>query len=181
MRQRSFKRVISSAVTVALICVVASPALAQWDSTTRSILFPGSGQASEGHYGKAVIFAGAAVVTGVGWFLSQVHYDQSVRRYNDLRDLYVGYPDQLESGVVIPYSDIESTYGDMREAYEASEDRQVWRNAFMGSFLIVYALNLVDILMSKPETGERTPEEATGAIGFKLQDENFLVYKDFRF
>ena len=181
MKQRSFKRVICSAVTVALVCACAAPALAQGENTARSILLPGSGQASEGHYGKAVLFAGAAVVTGVGWFLSQVHYNQAVMRYNNLRDLYVGYPGQLQSGVVIPYSVIQSTYGDMKEAYDTSEDRQVWRNAFMGTFLVVYALNLVDVLMSKPETGERAPDEGSSAIGFEMQDEGVLVYKDFRF
>jgi hypothetical protein len=181
MLQRSFNRVICSAVTVALVCAFAVPAFAQGESTARSILLPGSGQASEGHYGKAAIYAGAAVVTGVGWFLSQVHYNQSVSRYNDLRDLYLSYEAQLNSGTVIRYSAITSTYDDMTLAYDTSEDRQVWRNVFMVSFLVVYTVNLVDILMSEPETGERTPEEAAGAIGFEMQGDNVLVYKAFRF
>lgn len=181
MRQRSFNRVICSAVTVALICAFAVPAFAQGESTARSILLPGSGQASEGHYGKAVIFAGAAVVTGVGWFLSQVHYNQSVMRYNSLRDIYVSYAGQLESGTVIPASTIASTYEDMTLAYNTSDDRQVWRNVLMVSFLVVYTVNLVDILMSKPETGERTTDEAAGSFGFEMQGDNVLVYKAFRF
>jgi hypothetical protein len=181
MRQRSFNRVICSAVTVALMCAFAVPAFAQGDSTARSILLPGSGQASEGHFGKAAIFAGAAVVTGVGWFLSQVHYNQAVSRYNDLRDLYLSYPGQLQSGVVIPYSTITATYNDMTEAYDTSEDRQVWRNVFMVSFLVVYTVNIVDILTSEPETGERAPEEAVGSLGIEMRDDNVLVYKSYRF
>ena len=181
MRQRSFNRSICTAVTVALICAIAVPAFGQSESTARSILLPGSGQASEGHFGKAAIFAGAAIVTGVGWFLSQVHYNQSVSRYNDLRELYLSYGSQLQSGIVVPFSTITSTYDDMTSAYDTSEDRQVWRNVFMVSFLAVYTINLVDIIMSEPETGERTPEEAAGALGFELQDDNVLVYKTFRF
>ena len=182
MRQRSFNRVICSAVTVALICAVAvPPALASGDTTARSILLPGSGQASEGHYGKAAIFAGAAVVTGIGWFLSQVHYNQSVSRCNDLRELYLGYEQQLQSGTVIPYSTITGTYEDMQEAYNTSDDRKVWRNVFMVSFLVVYSVNLVDVLMSEPETGERPQNDAAGSLGLEMQGDNVLVYKAFRF
>ncbi len=181
MRERSLKRWICSAVTVALMCAFTVPALAQGESTARSILLPGSGQAQEGHYGKAAIFAGAAVVTGVGWFLSQVHFNQAVMRYNSLREIYVSYPGQLKSGVVIPFSTITTTYEDMTSAYNISEDRQVWRNVFLVSFLVVYTVNLVDILMSKPETGERTPDESAGSLRFEMQGDNVLVYKAFRF
>jgi hypothetical protein len=181
MRQRSFKRWICSAVTAALICSIAGPALAVGESTARSILVPGSGQAHEGHYGKAAVFAGAAIVTGVGWFLSQVHYSQAVTRYNDLRALYTGYPAELQSGTVVPGSTIEDTYNDMQEAWDTSEDRQVWRNVFMVSFLAVYTVNLIDILMSEPETGERVPDESAGALGFELRGDDIRVYKSIRF
>jgi len=140
MRLRSFKRMIGTAVTVVLVVVLAGPVLAEGESTARSILVPGSGQAQEGHYGKAAIFAGAAVVTGVGWFLSQVHFNQAVTRYNDLREIYVGYPDELQSGSVIPGSAIQQTYAEMTTAWDTSEDRQVWRNVFMVSFLAVYTV-----------------------------------------
>ena len=181
MRQGSFKRMIGSAVTVALVVALAGPALADGESTARSILVPGTGQAQEGHYGKAVIFAGAAVVTGVGWFLSQVHYNQAVTRYNDLREIYTGYPAELGSGTVVPGSAIQQTYADMTEAWDLSEDRQVWRNVFMVSFLVVYTVNLVDILMSNPETGERAPDESASSLHFELQGENVRVYKAFSF
>jgi len=172
---------IGSAVTVVLVVILAGPVLAEGESTARSILLPGSGQAQEGHYGKAAIFAGAAVVTGVGWFLSQVHYNQSVTRYNDLREIYVGYPSELQSGTVIPGSSINQTYADMTEAWDTSESRQTWRNVFMVSFLVVYAVNLVDILMSDPETGERPPDESASSLRFEMQGENVRVYKAFSF
>ena len=181
MRLRSFKRMIGTAVTVVVVVVLAGPVLAEGESTARSILVPGSGQAQEGHYGKAAIFAGAAVVTGVGWFLSQVHFNQAVTRYNDLREIYVGYPDELQSGSVIPGSAIQETYAEMTEAWDTSEDRQVWRNVFMVSFLVVYTVNLVDILMSKKETGERTTDESASSLRFEMQGENVRVYKAFSF
>jgi hypothetical protein len=181
MRQRSLKRWICSAVTIALLCAAAGPVLAEGESVARSILLPGSGQAQQGHYSKAVIFAGAAVVTGVGWFLSQVHYSQAVTRYNNLRGIYSAYPQELQSGTVIPYSTITQTYADMQRAWDTSEDRQVWRNVFMVSFLAVYTLNLIDILMTEPETGERPVEESAGGLRFEMQGDNVRVVKSFSF
>lgn len=182
MRQRSFKRWICPVVTVALIVAIAGPVLAEDESTARSILLPGSGQAQEGHYGKAAIFAGAAVVTGVGWFLSQVHYNQASMRYNDLREIYVGYEEQLQSGTVVPYSSITSTYNDMQKAWDTSESRQTWRNVFMVSFLAVYTVNLIDILMSDPDTGEQVPAQSeAGALQFEVQGHDVRVFKTFSF
>jgi hypothetical protein len=189
MRQRWFKRLICSAVIVTLLCAVSGPVLAQEakekekESIVRSALVPGTGQAHEGHYTKAAIFAGAAVVTGVGLFLSQVHYNEAVMRYNDLAGIYNSYPSELGAGTVIPYSDINQTYSDMQTAWDKSEDRKVWRNVFLGAFLVTYTLNLIDILMVDRETGE-LPEDtgtATGMIGFQLSDEEVMVYKSFDF
>jgi hypothetical protein len=69
----------------------------------------------------------------------------------------------------------------MNEAYDTSETRQTWRNVFMVSFLVLYTVNLVDVLMSEPETGERTPEESTGGISLEMQGDNVFVYKSFGF
>jgi len=155
--------------------------MADGDSTVRSILVPGTGQAQEGHYTKAAIFAGAAVVTGVGWFLSQVHYNQAVIRYNDLREIYLAYPDQLQSGTVIPYSTITGTYDEMTEAYDKSDDRKTWRNVFMVSFLAVYTVNLIDILMTDPDTGERPAEPDVGSLRLEMNGEDVRVVKTFSF
>jgi hypothetical protein len=181
MRRRWIKRWICSLVIAALVGMTSAPVLAETESVARSVLVPGTGQAHEGHYGKAAIFAGAAVVTGVGWILSQVHYNQSVRRYNNLRGLYVAYPDQLQSGEVIPYSEIQQTFDDMQKAWDTSEDRKVWRNVFMTAFIVTYAVNLIDVIISKPETGELPDESATSAVGFELQGDNVRVYKSFSF
>jgi len=65
MRQRWFKRLVCSTV-FAVIAASAIPAMAEKESWARSILLPGSGQAHQGHYTKATIFAGAAIITGTG-------------------------------------------------------------------------------------------------------------------
>lgn len=180
MRSNWFKRGICSAVTLAMLCASVGPALAESDALVRSILVPGTGQAQQGHYTKAAIFAGAAVVTATGWFLSQVHYNQAVMRFNDLRELYVGYPAQLQGGTVVSYSEIQETYADMQEAYDKSDDRKVWRNLFLGAFLVTYTLNIVDVILSQPDTGERT-EGASSSVGFQMRGEDVVVYKTFHF
>lgn len=182
MRQRWFKRWICSTVIVAMVGIAAVPAAAaETPSVVRSALIPGTGQAHEGHYAKATIFAGAAVVTGVGLFLSQVHYNQAVKRFNDLREVYLSYPDQAQSGEVIPYRDIEQTYADMNEAWNKSEDRKAWRNAFLVTFLATYTLNLIDVLISERETGERMDDAASGMIGLDMHSGEVMVFKTFNF
>jgi hypothetical protein len=178
MRQRWINRTICSVVTVALVIVSTGPVLADTNSTVRSVLFPGTGQAHQGHYTKAAVFAGAAVVTGVGLLLSQVHYNQSVVRYNDLREIYLGYPALAQGGTTVFYSDITGTYNEMQNAWDTSEDRKVWRNVFLGAFVITYTINIVDVILNKPETGER-PDQAT--IGLQVDRENVRIYKTFDF
>ena len=178
MRQRWIKRTICSVVTAALVIVSTAPVLADTNSTARSVLVPGTGQAHQGHYKKAAVFAGAAVITGVGLLLSQVHYNQSVMRYNDLRELYLGYPAQAQGGTTVFYSDITQTYDEMQTAWDTSDDRKVWRNVFLGAFVITYALNIVDVIMSKPDTGEKLDE---ASIGFQMDGDNVRIYKTFDF
>ncbi len=178
MRQRWMKRTICSVIAFALVVVTSGPVLADNDSIVRSVLFPGSGQAHQGHYTKAAVFAGSAALTGIGLLLSQVYYNQSVLRYNDLSDVYAGYPAQLDGGTVVSYSSIAQTYTDMQKAWDQSEDRKTWRNVFLGAFVITYTVNLVDIIMSKPDTGE-IPKET--ALGLQMDGENIRIYKTFDF
>jgi hypothetical protein len=179
MRQRWINRTICSVITVALVIVSTGPVLADTNSIARSALVPGTGQAHQGHYTKAAVFAGAAVVTGVGLLLSQVHYNQSVMRYNDLREIYLGYPGMAQGGTSVFYSDITQTYDDMQTAWDTTEDRKVWRNVFLGAFVVTYALNIVDVILNKPETGERLDDEAS--IGFQMDGDNVRIYKTFDF
>ena len=178
MRQRSFNRTICPVVARPGDTGSSGPALADSNSTARSILLPGSGQAHEGHYAKAAIFAGAAIVTGVGLLLSQVHYNQSVMQYNTLRDIYLSYPSSAQGGTAVFYSDITGTYDEMQSVWDTTEDRKVWRNVFLGAFVVTYALNIVDVILNKPDTGEK-PDEAT--IGFQMDGENVRIYKTFDF
>jgi hypothetical protein len=179
MRQRWFKRLVCSTV-IGVLMGIGVPVLAEKESVARSILLPGSGQAHQGHYAKAAIFAGAAVITGTGLFLSQVHYNQSVTRYNDLREIYVQYPSELQSGTVIRFTEIQDTYDEMQAAWDTSEDRQTWRNVFLVGFVATYVVNLVDVIISERETGEKSIEEPA-SVGFEMRGENVLVYKSFRF
>jgi hypothetical protein len=179
MRQRWFKRLVCSTVIVVLVGFTV-PVMAEKESVVRSILLPGSGQAHQGHYTKAAIFAGAAIITGTGLFLSQVHYNQSVSRYNDLGEIYSQYPSDLQSGTVIRFSEIQATYDDMQTGWDTSEHRQTWRNVFMVAFLTTYVVNLVDVIISERETGEKSIEEPS-SVGFEMRGEDVLVYKSFRF
>jgi hypothetical protein len=99
-------------------------------------------------------------------------------RYNDLRDIYLGYPAMLDGGTTVFYSEITGTYDDMQSAWDKSEDRKTWRNVFLGAFIATYALNLVDVILNKPETGER-PEAAT--VGIQMDEHNIRVFKTFDF
>lgn len=168
MRVRWFHGWIGSAA-FAVLCGTSTPSVADTQAVVRSLLLPGSGQAEQGHYTKAAIFAGATILTGAGVVLSQVHYNQAVERFNGLRGTYVGYADQLDSGTVIAYSEITQTYADMQEAYDDSEDRKVWRNTFVAAFLVTYAANLVDVILSEPDTGERQRENPVG-VEFRGND-----------
>jgi hypothetical protein len=179
MRQRWFRRLVCSTVIVVLVGI-AVPVMAEKESVVRSLLLPGSGQAHQGHYAKAAVFAGAAIITGTGLFLSQVHYNQSVMRYNDLYGIYVQYPSDLQSGTVIRFGEIQETYKDMQAAWDTSEDRKTWRNVFLVAFLATYVVNLVDVVISERETGEKTIEEPS-SVGIEMRGEDVLVYKSFRF
>ena len=180
MRLCWIKRTICTVLAAVLVIVTSGPVLADSESIVRSLLVPGTGQAHQGHYTKAAIFAGAAVVSGVGLLLSQVHYNQAVMRYNDLREIYLGYPAELQSGTVISYSEIQQTYADMTAAYDRTESRQTWRNVFLGAFLVTYALNIVDVILNKPETGERE-EVPESSVGFYMRGDDVMVYKTFNF
>ncbi len=178
MRVRWFRGWIGS-IAFAVLCGASTASAADTRAIIRSLLLPGSGQAQQGHYTKAAIFSGAAVVTGVGLVLSQVHYNQAVERFNGLRETYVGYEGNLQEGTVVPYSEITGTYSDMQAAYDDSETRENWRNTFMVAFIVTYAANLVDVILSKEDTGEREREEAP--VGMELRGNDIRLYGTFHF
>lgn len=146
------------------------------NALVRSLLIPGLGQAHQGHYKRASVYASCAIISGFGLLLSQIHYNVSVDKYNFQKDTYQGYEDALRSGQVINITEIDQTYAEMTAAWNEAEDRLVWRNVFLLTFVATYAVNLVDVLISKPY--KLDPEER---LAIDVNRDRFLVVKTIKF
>jgi len=142
----------------------------------RSLLIPGLGQAHQGHYGRASVYASVAVLSGFGLLLSQLHYNVAVDKYDDQKSIYDSYEDLLRSGEVVSINEINQTYAEMTAAWNECEDRLAWRNAFLITFVATYAVNLVDVLISKPYKID--PEER---LAIDVNRDRFLVVKTIKF
>jgi hypothetical protein len=171
IRGKTLRRV---AATVAAVFVLSlgSPAAAA-DSLLLSLLLPGLGQAQEGHYTKASLFGTAALVSWGGLFATQVNYARAVERYEDQKRIYLGYQTQLDRGETVYIGDVNETYATMDAAYEEADDKEKWRNLFIGTLIATYALNVVDILMTEEDTGEVKQKDAETSLewnrdGFRL-------------
>ncbi|HEX5132957.1 MAG TPA: DUF5683 domain-containing protein [Candidatus Krumholzibacteria bacterium] len=152
---------VTAALAAALFVSSAStPVFAEGSSVVRSVLLPGLGQAHDGHYTRATIFASAAIISWTGLFASQVNYSRSVETYENEKRTYLFYPEQIARGQVVQASDIADTYEAMEAAYTKAEDGEKWRNFFIGAVVVTYAVNIVDIILSEPDTGEIQPEPA---------------------
>ena len=64
-------------------------------------------------------------------------------------------------GEIVKIDDVNVTYSRMENGWNDAEDDAQWRNIFLGALIGVYALNLVDILLSEPDTGERAEPNQT--------------------
>jgi hypothetical protein len=140
---------------MAIVLLLPSHALAVDSSLLRSLVVPGVGQAHQGHYTRAAIYAGTAVLSGFGLLVSQIHYNESVDRFNEQKRIYAGYEDTLRRGGVVSIEDINSTYTLIQAEHKSAEDRFAWRNGFLVAFVATYAINIVDVLISKPDDGDR--------------------------
>lgn len=169
-------RVTAATAAATLLFSVTSPAMAA-DSVLLSALLPGLGQAQDGHYGKATIFASAAMISWVGVFATQINYSGSVDKYENEKRTYLAYQDQLEGGQVIKATDMDATYAAMTEAYNQADDDEKWRNVFVGALVLTYGLNLVDILLSDPDTGE-VKEPATS---LQIEKDGFRLVRTIHF
>jgi hypothetical protein len=171
MKPGKTKRAVAAALALVLVSSAASPAAAV-DSVLLSALLPGLGQAQDGHYGRATAFATAAIISATGLFATQVNYARSVERYENSKRNYLYYQTAIDGGSVVKIDDVNATYASMETAWNESEDDAMWRNVFLGALIATYALNLVDILLSEPDTGER-PEPTQTSLewhgdGFRL-------------
>jgi hypothetical protein len=151
-------------VAVALLAAFPGQAMAIDSAFIRSLLIPGSGQAEQGHYTRAAVYGGAAILSGFGLIVSEVFYLESVDKFNAQRDAYLSYEDTLEDGGVVSIDDMEDTYAQMLAENDTADKRLAWRNGFMIALVTTYAVNLVDVLISKPyqpDNQERLSVEAT--------------------
>jgi hypothetical protein len=137
-------------ITVALLLCFAGSAQAGGVNTDlmKALIFPGVGQAQRGCHGRAAAFAGLAVVGGVGTFLTQIQYNQNVRKYDDAKDQYILLGEAVRDGVLVSYDDIENTYKKMSVAWDDSENSYKWRNVFLGIWIGSYALSTIDIIIN---------------------------------
>jgi hypothetical protein len=178
MRHRRFHRAAGCVALVILASTLATPALAVDTAIIRSILIPGSGQAHKGHYTRAAVFSSAAVISAAGLLATQIHYDRAVESLDDQRSLYLGYRDQLEGGKVVSKSEIDATYDAMIQAYNDADDRVVWRNVFLTALVATYAVNIVDVIMSEPDTGEL---DSASGLSVEVNGTDVRVVRTFSF
>jgi len=169
-------RLSAAAAGAAVLLSASSPARAA-NSILLSALLPGLGQAQQGHYTKATIFGTAAIASWIGVFASQINYSRSVDKYEDEKRTYLAYQNQLDNGTVVKSSDIDATYKAMSEAFNNADDEEKWRNMFVGALVVTYGLNIVDIILSRPDTGE-VKEPATS---MEIQKDGFRVVRTFSF
>ena len=174
---RNLRPVTLPVIAVLLVVLVVPTQAFGLDSAlVRSLLIPGLGQAHQGHYTKASILAGSAVLSGFGLFVAQIHYNEAVTKYRDQKRIYNSYAEALAGGSVITRQEINATYAAMEAEYNSADDRLVWRNAFLVAFVATWTVNIVDVLISKPyevDSGEQ--------LSVDVNANGFLVTKTFRF
>jgi len=154
--------------------VLAGETAALW----RSLLLPGSGQAHQGRYRTAAIFAGVTVLSAAGVFLTSIQYNQAADRYNTQKRLYHEYEQDLAAGKVVRIEDLNATYTAMSSAWDDSESRFKWRTGFTIVLAGTYALNIVDVLISKPHD----PDTAMNMnYGVDANKERVLLVRSWRF
>jgi hypothetical protein len=176
----SFRRRLARTawVMIAFALAVLVPAHASADASAllRSLVIPGSGQAHQGNYARAAMFAGAAVASGVGLVVTQVIYNQSVDKYRNQKRLYLSYQTDLDAGKIVSITTIDDTYRSMQGAFNEADYRYKWRNTFLVSFIATYSLNLVDVIISRPHNADT-------ALKYRLEadEHRVLLTRSFRF
>lgn len=154
---------IAAAVVAAIVTAAAGAHAGTVDSSLlRSMLFPGSGQAHRGQYTRAALFAAGGIIGGAGVFITQLHYNRAVETYDREKGAYLEFARMVENGELVRYDEMQSTYAAMEDAWDSAESRLAWRNAFLGLFAAVYALNIADIILNPAGTAEPVSMEIEG-------------------
>ncbi|MCK4774522.1 MAG: hypothetical protein KAT30_07040 [Candidatus Krumholzibacteria bacterium] len=161
---------------VLLSAMIPSHAFAETSAVIRSILFPGTGQAHQGNYTKASIFAGAAIVSGVGLFVSAINYNRQVDRFESAEANYNSLVTTWENGEIINATVASSSYNEMVGASDSADSWLKWRNVFLTTLAATYAINLIDVLISKPHEPET-------ALRYQIEasPKRVLLTRSFRF
>ena len=175
-RRGFLRRSLVNCLVTAVLAAIPAQALAIDSAFIRSLAIPGSGQAQKGHYTRAAIYGGAAILSGFGLIISEVYYLEACDKFDAQADAYRLYEETLDNGGVVSIDDMEDTYAQMVAEHDTADRRLAWRNGFAIAFAATYAVNLVDVLISKPyqaDQQERLSVEA-GPNGWR-------VTKTFRF
>lgn len=177
---RHSRRIAVVAVATALM-LAASSAMAGTDSLIRSLILPGAGQAHDGHYTRAALFATSAIGSWVGFFATQINYNRAVERYDSQKALYQSYGEQLANGETVAWSDLSSTRDNMLEAWNLADDRVRYRNIFAVALITTYAVNIIDILTIGEETGELDRANKETSLNLYPTKDGFALVKSFHF
>jgi hypothetical protein len=169
------KHLSVAAGVLLLAVVVPAQSYAQDSALLRSLVFPGAGQAHKGHYKKAALLAGVAVVSAAGVVVSGVHYNQAVDRYHAEKRTYLHYQNELDAGAIVSVDDMNSTYDSMQKAFDQADSRLTWRNTFITALVATYALNIIDVIWSKPHN------EDLARYSVEADSERVLVTTSIRF
>jgi len=164
-------------VAVILVAVmVPAQAMAVDGAFYRSLAIPGAGQAHQGHLTKAAVFAGVAVISAVGLTVASVQYNQSVDRFRQEKREFVALQDQLNAGQIVSITELNLRFNAMNASFDRADSRVTWRNVFLVSLVSVYALNVVDVLRSKPH-------DTSVALRYSVDvdRERVLLTRSFRF
>jgi hypothetical protein len=107
----------------------------------RSAVIPGWGQLYTEHNGKAWLFAGLTVASGVAYLIADHRFDEKYDDYQGVRSRYNAASTTAERSRL--WHDLSAA---KRDAYDAEDVRRIT----IGAAIAVWGLNLLDALISSP-------------------------------
>ncbi len=107
----------------------------------RSVIIPGWGQRYTDHHGKALLFAGLAVGSGIAYLIADHRFDSKYDEFKDVEDRYHAASTTAER---------MRLWGEMAAARRDAYDAEDLRRITIGAAIAVWGLNLLDVLISSP-------------------------------
>lgn len=157
------KRVFLLAVVIVLL-MTSSPQADGSGDVWYSVVFPGWGQMRSGRYGRGATFLTLGVVSLTGLFMSEVQYNRAVEDYE------IGRANYLNATYI---GDAVSWYDQMNAKWDDAESLHTYRQVFLYSYLGVWAINVIDMLVG--------PEAKQPPITMTVDGDGFYVTKTFTF